>query len=68
MKIQGQGNETRYDGLDAKIEAARNGAPGMGLFLKYKRWCFKCSQDKPSAGSRQVRPGMYKCYDCIVAK
>jgi hypothetical protein len=65
----GKGNETRYDGPAVQIERARaSGSPG--LFLKYKKYCVKCKQDKPSLGGSPVRgvtSGLQRCADCLVA-
>ena len=67
MKRQGAGNETRYDGPEHKIESERKGAPGVGVFMSYKRWCMKCRQDKPAAGAKQIMPGVFKCSDCQIS-
>lgn len=65
MKVRNRGNETRYDGAAAQIDAARNSAPGCGVFLKYTRWCAKCRKDKPASGAKQMLPGIFKCADCL---
>ena len=64
-----KGNGTRYDGPAVQIELARrSGSPG--LFLKYKKFCVKCKQDKPTLGGssfRGVTSGLQRCAECLVA-
>jgi hypothetical protein len=64
-----KGNETRYDGPATQIELARaSGSPG--LFLKYKKFCVKCRQDRPSLGGTPVRgvtSGLQRCAACRAA-
>ena len=64
MNRKGSGNETRFDGVATKIDAARNSAPGIGVRLKYTRWCERCGKDKPAAGAKQLMPGVFRCADC----
>ncbi len=64
MKQRSKGMGTRFDGPAAVIDAMRDSAPGLGVFLKYSRWCHKCGKDKPAKGARQIRPGVFRCADC----
>lgn len=35
---------------------------------KALRWCPVCKQHKPVTGSKMIRPGTYKCADCVKEK
>lgn len=62
-----KGFETRYDSPAEQIEAARRSAPGVGVLMRYTRWCARCGKDKPAKGAKQMRPGVFRCADCLVA-
>lgn len=67
MKLQARGTSTRFDQPGEQARAARVSSPGPGLFIRLTtRWCARCQQDKPAAGSRRRGP-LWICSDCVGA-
>lgn len=65
--MSGHGYGTRYDKFTANaIDAAREAAPGVGLYKNFSlSFCGRCQKDKPSKGRKKVGP-MFVCADCQV--
>lgn len=64
MKDNGKGMGGVFDsyGSHAIDEAVRT-APGPGMVVAPKIWCFKCKQDKSPKGSTR-KHGLVMCADC----
>ena len=64
MRVRSTGMGVRYETPFELIEAERRRAPGIGQFMNYKKWCYRCCENKPTKGVKKIAPGIFMCSDC----